>query len=294
MIHYDPGLFGKRGFVRLLQGLTRPVILVLHNLPLMNDAGTEATVRYLTLRSSKIVVPLESLACTLQERYQVDPKKLIVIPWPRNAVVPTAKVSREEAKQRLGWAGRKVLLTYGFVGPYKGIDLVCRALPTVVERYPNLLYVSVGRVHYRVLHPEAYLADLQALIKELGLEQNVLIDSTYATEEHLSLCLAACDLYVCPHLVPGGDNQISSGTIPDALSHGRAVLSVPHRYAKEMIADKRGLLFDPTPESLAQRLTYALDNPDLVAAMEQAAVKLRPRLTWSYVADSYKGMLSEL
>src|SRR5690606_31676302 len=150
----------------------------------------------------------------LQEVYGVPPERIELIP---HGVPEPPAGTAETWKERLGLAGRTVAMTFGLIGPGKGIETALRAIAEAVRACPDLLYLVVGATHPEVLRREGerYRRSLEALAVELGLADHVRFVDRYLDEDELLGYLMACDLYLSPY--PGAQ-QITSGTLTYALA----------------------------------------------------------------------------
>jgi glycosyltransferase involved in cell wall biosynthesis len=286
LLHYEPGLWPPAQLCRLLGSCPVPVLTVLHNLPLAAGASARPLIKYLAARSTRLIAPIEAVRMLLVDHYAIPAEKVLVVPWPYNGP-STAPIRRTDARRRLSCSGRQVLLTYGFLGPGKGIDLAVSGLGRLRERFPNVLYLVLGEVHFRVPDRDAFLADLAGLVERRGLTDHVRIHPRYASYSELDLHLAAADLYLSPHRVPDRNGQTSSGTIPHAVLRGRAFVSVAHLYAEDMAAKGCGLLADATSRGLADAVGRLLSDPARRRAMERRAKEVGRRLTWNSVGAEY-------
>ena len=179
--------------------------------------------------------------------------------------VPVSKGFRTEAiRKKFNFGNNTALFTFGLLSRNKGIETVIKALPKIVEKHKNILYIVLGNTHPKVLSHdgEEYREYLLRLVKEYDLEKYVYFYKNFVPEEQLMEYLYAIDIYITPYL---NEAQITSGTLSYAVGAGTAVISTPYWHAQELLADGRGILFDfHNHEQLADILLDLLDNPQKI------------------------------
>jgi hypothetical protein len=165
---------------------------------------------------------------------------------------------------------------------------VIEALPEVVKRYPQLTYLILGATHPHVIayEGEAYRESLQARVRELGLEDNVLFYDQFVDLKDLKEFIGAGDVYITPYLDP---EQVVSGTLAYTVGAGKAVISTPYRYAKELLADDRGILVPfRDSKAIAEKILYLLDNEAERDGMRKRAYMYGRNMIWPAAAESYR------
>jgi hypothetical protein len=169
----------------------------------------------------------------------------------------------------------------------KGIENVIAALPAILARYPNVVYIILGATHPHVkrLDGETYRLSLQWLAQEKGVEGNVIFYNRFVSLEELVEFIGAADIYVTPYLNPA---QSVSGTLAYTLGAGKAVISTPYWYAEEMLAEERGALVPfRDPAALAEQVVTLLDNEAGRHAMRKRAYLFGREMIWPQVARRY-------
>src|SRR2546428_3851922 len=187
---------------------------------------------------------------------------------------------RRKRKAKLGLDGRKIITTFGLVGAGKGLEYAIAAMPVVVARHPDALYLIAGQTHPELLRNqgEQYRNKLTTTVDELGLSDHVAFVNQYLEQRDIIDYLLATDVYVTPYLDP---NQITSGTLSYALGAGKAVVSTPYLHAKEALADERGILVDfRSSEAIGAGVNQVLDDPDLKSRLERNAYEYANQATW--------------
>jgi len=287
LVQHEFGIFGGpegAWLIDLLDHVRCPVITTLHTV--LQDPAPHYLRRMHEVieRSTRLVALTPSAVDILGDRYGVERSVVEVLPHgvPDRPFIPPA--SRRAAIKA---EGRTVLMTFGLLGPSKGIEDMIAAMVTVVQTHPEALYLVVGATHPGVAaHAgESYRHALEEQVARLGLQNNIRFIDRYMESDELFQWIEACDVYVTPY--PNRD-QISSGTVAIALGLGRAVVSTRFRYAEDLLADGRGLLVEPSaPGELASAVLALLDDPERRQQLQQRAYAYGRSMTWESVGRGY-------
>jgi predicted GH43/DUF377 family glycosyl hydrolase/glycosyltransferase involved in cell wall biosynthesis len=273
-----------------LDELEKPALVTLHTvLPEPSPAIREA-VRSIADSAHVLTVMAETAVDILRDVYGI-PERPIVIPHGMPHIEP---IGRRRLKAKLGLDHRQIVSTFGLVGPGKGLEYVIEAMPAVVSRHPDALYLIAGQTHPELLKQrgEEYRNRLIALVEELGLTDNVVFVNQYLEQKDVIDYLLATDVYVTPYLDP---NQITSGTLSYALGAGKAVVSTPYLHAKEALADDRGILVDfQAADQIAEAVNTILDDPKLKARLEKNAYRYANEATWPKTGARFLDVMREL
>ena len=289
-IQHEFGIFGGDWgdyVLDLCRNLEAPFITTFHSVVRNPNESAREIVREISHLSRNVVVTLYSAKKLLMDQYGVAGEKIKVIP--HGAWVPDQK-RRSYARQHLQLRNRIVLATTGLINPGKGIEHAIKSLSYLVKDWPNILYLVIGKTHpeVRKREGEAYRNKLAALAKQLKLEPNVRFVNDYLPEDDLSLYMQATDVYIAPYI---GRDQVSSGTITFALTHGKAVVSTPTVFVEEVLSNSRGLLCDFGDEySIAKCVRRVLKDSKLRRKLEANAYKYGQELAWGNVADQYANL----
>jgi glycosyltransferase involved in cell wall biosynthesis len=238
-VQHEFGIFGGRSgglLLPLLRELRMPVVTTLHTILGRPSLPQRRVIEEIAQISRRLVVMSALGASTLREVYGVDADKIDVIPHG----IPEVP-ARLESKRRLGVDGRMILLTFGLLSPDKGIEYVIDALPAIVADFPSAIYIVLGATHPHVKDEqgEAYRLMLEARARQLGVEEHVIFHDRFVGQDELNDFLGATDVYITPYLNP---EQSTSGTLAYAVGSGRAVISTPYVYARELLSNDRGVL----------------------------------------------------
>jgi glycosyltransferase involved in cell wall biosynthesis len=276
--------------VPLLDELHKPVITTLHTVLPRPDPWMRESVRRIADRSTVIVVMAETAARLLRDVYGVA-KRPVVIQHGMPAIVPHG---RRRLKRQLGMEQRTIISTFGLVDPRKGLEHMIAAMPAIVARHPNALYLIVGQTHPELLRKEGerYRNELATSIAGLGMAEHVQFVNQYLTQREIVDYLLATDVYVTPYL---DLNQITSGTLAYALGAGKAIVSTRYLHAAEALADGRGLLVDVRdPEGLARAVLAILDDPALKRELESRAYEYGKEMAWPNVGRRVLALTREV
>ncbi len=286
-LQHEYGIFGGPAGSHLLlaqRRLRMPVVTTLHTvLREPNDIQRQVLTEVCQL-SDRVVVMSERSRQYLTEIYGVPAGKVDLI---HHGIPDMPFVDPNFYKDMFGVEGRRVILTFGLLSPNKGIENVIRALPPVVERFPDVVYLVLGVTHPHVKREsgEEYRVSLQRLARELSVSDHVMFYNRFVDISELCQFLGAADLYVTPYLNPA---QAVSGTLAYAVGTGKAVVSTPYWYAEELLADGRGRLVPFTDDAaMADTIVTLFANEAERHAMRKQAYAFGRQMIWKEVARSY-------
>lgn len=286
-LQHEYGIFGGKAgshILALLRELRMPVVTTLHTILRDPNPDQRRVLEEIVSLSNRVVVMSERGSDFLQKVYNVPPEKIDLIP---HGIPDVPFVDPSFHKDLFGVEGKSVLLSFGLLSANKGIENVIAALPAILERYPNVVYIVVGATHPHVIKNdgETYRLSLQRLAHEKGVEGNVIFYNRFVSLDELVQFISASDIYITPYLDVA---QITSGTLAYTLGAGKAVISTPYWYAEEMLAGERGALVPfSDPQALADQVIDLLDNESKRHAMRKRAYLFGRDMIWSQVARRY-------
>jgi glycosyltransferase involved in cell wall biosynthesis len=286
-LQHEYGIYGGIAgshILTLLRKLNMPVVTTLHTVLRDPDTNQRMVLDEIARLSDRLVVMSEQAAQFLREVYAVSSEKIDIIP---HGVPDFQFMDPNYFKDRFGTEGKSVLLTFGLLSPNKGIEFVIRALPAILERHPNVVYIVSGvtHPHIRRRDGERYREELQALAEELGVSSNLILVNRFVSAEELVEHIGAADIYVTPYRQ---EAQIVSGTLAIALGAGKAIISTPYWHAKELLADNRGVIVPfENPEAIADSVLRLLDNDGERHAMRKRAYLHSRETIWPKTARKY-------
>jgi glycosyltransferase involved in cell wall biosynthesis len=286
-LQHEFGIFGGAAgshILALLRELRMPTVTTLHTILREPDASQVAVMAELADLSDTLVVMTSKGVDLLRDVYAVPNRKIEIIP---HGIHDVPFVDPSFYKDKFGIEGKNALLTFGLLGPGKGIEHAIEALPAIIEKHPETVYIILGATHPRLKrrHGEMYRLSLQQLARERGVEGNVIFHNRFVSIEELTEFLEAADIYLTPYL---STEQVTSGTLAYAAGAGKAVVSTPYWHAEELLAEQRGVLV-PVGDSkaISEAVVDLLDHPIRRDAMRKRAYLLGREMTWARVARRY-------
>ena len=287
-LQHEYGIFGGKWgkyILTLLRNVNAPVVTTLHTVLEKPTQEQLDVMREIARLSNRLVVMSEHSRRDLMKVYGAPGHKIDFIP---HGIHDVPFVDPGFHKDKFGAEGRTVLMTFGLLSRNKGLEYVIEALPAVVAKHPDLLYLVLGATHPHVVayEGESYREELQARVRELGLQDNVLFCDEFVTLKDLKEYIGAANIYVTPYLDP---EQVVSGTLAYTVGAGKAVISTPYRYAKELLADGRGVLVPfRDSQAIADKILALLENEAEANAMRKRAYKYGRNMIWPAVAQQYR------
>ncbi len=286
-LQHEFGIFGGtmgKNILTLLRNVNAPVVTTLHTVLEKPTPEQYEILREVARLSNRLVVMSEHSMKDLRDIYDVPEHKIDFIP---HGIHDVPFVDPGFHKDKFGAEGRFVLMTFGLLSRNKGIEYVIEALPAVVERLPSLTYLVLGATHPHVVatEGETYRESLQERVHQLGLEENVLFYDQFVDLKDLKEFIGAADIYITPYLDP---EQVVSGTLAYTVGAGKAVISTPYRYAKELLDEDRGVLV-PFRDSraISEKILYLLENEVEADAIRKRAYLYGRSMIWPAVAERY-------
>lgn len=296
VIEHEYGIYGgDHGdfLLDLVNHLEIPIVTTLHTILSEPSSKQRIIINELGKKSIKIITMARNTKRMLQTIYGVDAEKIEVI---HHGVPQISVPSRVRLKKNLGYENKKIISTFGLIGPGKGIEHGIEAIAHVLNRsaegdtyhYHNkdVLYLILGQTHPALKEKgKAYRKKLEALVDQLGLNENVAFVNRYLSKKEIITYLQLSDIYMTPYLAK---DQAVSGTLAYAVGYGKAIVSTPYLYAKEMLSDGNGLLAEfSKPESLAECINQILEDPFKQRMLERNTSKIGSKMYWDEVANQY-------
>jgi glycosyltransferase involved in cell wall biosynthesis len=293
VIQHEFGIYGGESgeyLIPFIERLTIPYVVIFHTVLTKPSAKQRHIMNRVAELSVKVVTMAQSTVTDLISIYGIDAAKIAFI----HHGVPYVKTgSRSELKEQYGFADRKILSTFGFLSPGKGIEYSIEAMRGVVKQHPDSLYIIWGKTHPVVKQEigEVYRQKLMGLVEEFDLTRNVRFVDKLLTQDEVIQSLVMSDIYMTPYL---GKDQAVSGTLAYGVGYGRVIVSTPYRYAEEMLAEGRGLLANfRDSASLEACILQLLNDPTRITEMENRTLELGRTMLWNEIAKTYAAIFQE-
>jgi glycosyltransferase involved in cell wall biosynthesis len=289
IIQHEYGIFGGRDgdeVLAVLEALTVPVIVVLHTVPLDPSVHQREVLEAVVDAADAIITMSHTARQRLGTGYKVDMTKVTVIPHGAH-VAPRFHAAS-------GDVDRPTILTWGLIGPGKGIEWGIEALSLLRDLHPRPRYLIVGKTHQKVLeaHGEAYRTSLQSRVQRLRLSADVEFDATYLDVPALQRIVREATLVLLPY---DSADQVTSGVLIEAVAAGKPVISTQFPHAVELLGGGVGLLVPHRdPAAMAAAVRRVVTDASLRETMAAGAERLAPGLAWAAVAHSYRALAEGL
>ena len=290
VIQHEYGIFGGPDgdeVLTILSGLTAPAIVVLHTVPVQPSDHQRAVLEAVCDMAARVVVMTQTAGDRLAAGYVIDASKVNLIP---HGATPPLGAGLACAPDD----GSLQLLTWGLLGPGKGIEHVIEALSLLKDVRRPIRYTVAGATHPKVFARDGdlYRQSLIARSRQLGVSGIVGFDDSYRSVPALMRFVAASSLVVLPY---DSRDQVTSGVLVDAIAAGRPVIATAFPHARELLSDGAGIIVPHGDRAaLADAVRLVADDPVLLASMVERARELAPSVAWSAVAAQYRDLFTAL
>jgi glycosyltransferase involved in cell wall biosynthesis len=299
LLQHEYGIFGGQDGEYVLsfaRNLSQPLVVTLHTV-LSEPTPHQADVLTQLCSDAELVIVMTETALRLLVDSGACPEeKVRVVPHgapPRLSARAASELDEHVSGAYAAMGDRFLLSTFGLISAGKGLETVIDALPAIVDRHPETVYVIAGRTHPDVARREGerYRLMLERRVHELGLGDHVEFDDRFLAIEELSDLLAATDVFVTPY---ANREQIASGALTFAIAAGCGVVSTPYWYAQDMLASGAGTLvpFDD-PAAVTTAVCDYIEQPDKLAAARAESRRIGSGLAWPSVAEATAAVLQE-
>lgn len=288
VIQHEYGIYGRPDgdeILDLVASLRVPVLVVLHTVPKFPTPRQRTILERLIEESDEVVVLSQSAQRQLTSRYDVGEKSVMMVPH-------GARSHPNERPRGMSQPAR--LLTWGLIGPGKGLETAIEALARLGDINPKPRYLILGETHpkVRAASGDVYLEGLIHRSRTLGLQGMVEFDNQYADLETLGRIIDRADIVVIPY---DSTEQATSGVLVEAIAAGKPVIATAFPHAVEMLASGAGVIVPHSdPAAMAAAIRELVMDPARTAQMAKVARALAAKLDWVTVAAQYESILARL
>lgn len=285
-IQHEFGIWGDRDGVEVLDFMSRlavPTAVTLHTVLREPTQNQRTIMDGICDLAERVVVMSQTASTRLVERYGVDPARISVIPHGADP---------EFGGPSLVTDGRPLILTWGLIGPGKGLEWAIKALAEIADMKPLPRYLIVGATHPQVLKEtgEAYRDSLKARIEDLGLSSMVEFDDRYLDRRDLALLVRSADVVVLPY---ESDEQVTSGVLVEAIAASKPVVATRFPHAVEVLSDGAGSVVPfGEPHRIGEELRRVLSDRPARELMGLRARQLATDWYWPTVGKRYVETMS--
>jgi glycosyltransferase involved in cell wall biosynthesis len=289
-LQHEFGVFGGEAgnhIMRLLSRLNMPIVTTLHTVLAEPKSVQHSVLKKVIDVSASVIVMAEKARGLLRTVYGVPESKIELIP---HGIPDTAFVEPDAAKAALGFTGKPIILTFGLLSPNKGIEVMIDAMPSILRKRPDAIYVVLGATHPNLVRQEGerYREKLVARAHSLGVADHVVFLNQFVDQATLLNFISMCDVYVTPYL---NEAQMTSGTLAYSFGLGKAVVSTPYWHAQELLAEGRGVLVPfGDAQAIGREIGELLIDEGRRLALRLQAYESSRSMIWARTAERYLGV----
>lgn len=288
LFEHEYGIYGGPDGAEILEmvsGVNVPTMVTLHTVPTKPTSNQRTILERLVAETDQTIVMTNAAAARLKSQYDLDPEKVGVIPHGAN---PTL------AGPRIDSGARPIVLTWGLIGPGKGLERAINGFAGLKDLRPQPRYIILGRTHpkVRAAHGDAYLQGLMTLVEELGISDIVEFDGRYMDIDSLIETIKGVDIILIPY---DSKEQATSGVLVEAIAAGKPVIATAFPHAIEILDTGAGIVVPhDDPKAMTSALRSLLTDSETATQMAYMARSIASTLFWPVVATSYEAVIAEL
>ncbi len=294
ILEHEFGLYGGEFgeyIIKLIERIKKPLIITAHTIPVNPNAGYGQVLKDVLKFADRVIVMMPESLQKLVKKYNYPGENIEIIP---HGVPDILMETNTGYKKKKGLEGRIILGNINLLSEIKGLEYILEALTEINEHFDNVLYLIIGQTHPVVLQTEGekYRNFLKGKVREYNLQKNVRFINKYMSLNELISWLKVIDIYITPYLDP---QQTASGALAYAIGAGKVCISTPYLYARDMLAEGRGILVPfRNSKAIADAVIDICENPQKKSKMEIKAYKFGRLMTWYNVALQHLRVFNEV
>jgi len=293
LLQHEFGFFNlqKQAFANFLHQLTKPLLIVFHTVLPRPDDTLKHAVQQMAAACASVIVMTQNSKGILTHDYALKKEKISVIAHGTHLVFHSDK---KYLKQKYGLKGRKVLTTFGLLSAGKSIETTIEALPVIVKRFPEALFLVIGKTHPVVVENdgEIYRQSLEEKVDELCLQNHVKFVNKYLALPELLEYLQLTDIYL---FTTNDPHQAVSGTFAYAMSGACPIISTPIPHAREVLTPDTGIIIDfRSPAQLSTQVIKLLSDKPLRKHLSVNSLQKIVSTAWENSAIAHAAIFENL
>jgi len=267
--------------------LSKKLIYTAHNINIRErDGGNswlyQKSLSFMYHKMDHIFVHTNKMKDELIKKFGIEDKKISVIPFGINEIIPQTNINRNEARKRLGLNNReKIILFFGNIAPYKGLEYLLEGFNLLYRKGRNYKLFIVGRVK----NCTNYFNKLLKFIKDNDLKDKVELKIEYIPDEEVEIYFKSADVLVLPYRI-----IFQSGVLFLSYNFGLPVIATDVGALREEIIEREtGFICRPgDPKDIADKIDFYFES-DLYRNLEENRIKIieyaKEKYSWSKVAE---------
>ena len=294
VLEHEFGLYGGEFgeyIIKLIELIKKPLVITTHTIPINPNERYGLVLKDVIKFADKVIVMMPESMQKLVKKYNYPEENIEIIPHgvPDILLEPNAKYKK---KKRL--ENRIILGNINLLSAIKGLEYIIEALKEIKKHFHNVLYLIIGQTHPVVLQAEGekYRRFLREKVRQYNLQENVRFINRYMSLKDLIVWLKIIDIYITPYLEP---QQPASGALAYAIGSGKVCISTPYLYAKEVLAEGRGIIVPfRNSQAIADAVIDICENPQQKLKIEMKAYKFGRLMIWYNVALQHLRLFNEV
>jgi glycosyltransferase involved in cell wall biosynthesis len=290
IMQHEYGVYGGTDgseILHLLDQVLVPCVVVLHTVLTNPTPHQRQVLESVIAKADAVVTMTKAARDRLAAGYAADMSKVRIIAHG----APALQATMADPVFR---TGEFTVLTWGLLGPGKGIEWGIEAMAMLRDLTPMPRYLVAGQTHPKVLLHEGdvYRDRLREQVRQAELGSCITFDDHYRNSSALASLVRSADVVLLPY---DSTEQVTSGVLIEAVAAGKPVVATQFPHARELLAGGAGLLVPHRdPAAIAAALRSVITHRDVMTRMAAAATAAAPQLLWPAIAEQYRELAGRL